>query len=1004
MSRASISAAIMFLVLCASVGRADSPLYADNWWYWGWPPGDCPTIPDNGCSTGNKLIWSVDLSGAPANAVVTSVTVEYWINNHTYWPDLQVYLTTNQNGQWYDEWLWNQGSGSGDLHRTKTFLSEYDGLSPNATWYFVACDDAAQDVGCVDEWIIWVYYIVPPDLYDDGQSYCGFSPNPVCTGQPFSVWCDVRNGGGSSSGGFYVDFYASTNTTITTSDYRICRVPMSSIAASAYGNCDWSGPFPDDIPAGTYWVGWIIDADDDVEESNENNNVAYKQAYQLTVRKSSVAPTGINANPSAVCPGSSSTLTVQGGSLGTGASWEWYSGSCGGTHLGSGSSIVVSPMTNTTFYVRAEGSCNSTSCASRTVTIKTLSAAPSGISASANPICPGTNTTLTVQGGSLGTGASWEWYSGSCGGTYVGTGSSITVSPSVNTTYFVRAEGDCNTTGCTSLTITMKTQSTAPSGASANPSSICAGSSSTLSVQGGSLGAGASWKWYSGSCGGSYVGSGASITVTPSSTTTYYVRAEGDCNTTGCAQVTVTVKTQSTAPTGIAVSPNPPICPGECVTLTLQGGSLGTGASWKWYVGSCGGILLGSGASIVVCPTTTTTYYVRAEGDCNTTNCVSVPVTVKTLSTAPTGATADPSSVCPAYSSTLTVQGGSLGTGASWKWYSGSCGGTLVGSGSPITVTPSSTTTYYVRAEGDCNTTGCAQVTVTVAPTVRWYRDGDTDGYGDPLDYVDQCEQPSGYVSNDDDCDDSNASVHPGATEICGDGVDNDCEGGDAVCVGACCVGQNCHVLTLAACGSQGGTYKGDNVPCDASTCPAPGACCVGTVCSIKTQADCTSAGGTYKGDNTTCGTETCLPPGACCFGDGSCQNLTQSACSSQGGTWHSATDCAHYQCRQPSTWYRDADGDGWGDATHTKEAIEKPDGYVAKAGDCDDADDAVHPGATEVCDDGKDNDCDGNVDEGCPGFEQTTPDVPAGCCPQVGTLLLTFTLIGLIRYRASRR
>jgi hypothetical protein len=217
-------------------------------------------------------------------------------------------------------------------------------------------------------------------------------------------------------------------------------------------------------------------------------------------------------------------------------------------------------------------------------------------------------------------------------------------------------------------------------------------------------------------------------------------------------------------------------------------------------------------------------------------------------------------------------------------------------------------------------------------------------------------------------------------------------------------VAQNCHVLTLAACGSQGGTYKGDNVPCDASTCPAPGACCVGTVCSIKTQADCTSAGGTYKGDNTTCGTETCLPPGACCFGDGSCQNLTQSACSSQGGTWHSATDCAHYQCRQPSTWYRDADGDGWGDATHTKEAIEKPDGYVAKAGDCDDADDAVHPGATEVCDDGKDNDCDGNVDEGCPGFEQTTPDVPAGCCPQVGTLLLTFTLIGLIRYRASRR
>ena len=51
--------------------------------------------------------------------------------------------------------------------------------------------------------------------------------------------------------------------------------------------------------------------------------------------------------------------------------------------------------------------------------MKTLSAAPTGIGASANPICPGASTTLTVQGGSLGTGAVWKWYSGTCGGTYV---------------------------------------------------------------------------------------------------------------------------------------------------------------------------------------------------------------------------------------------------------------------------------------------------------------------------------------------------------------------------------------------------------------------------------------------------------------------------------------------------------------------------------------------------------------------------------------------------------
>ncbi len=52
-------------------------------------------------------------------------------------------------------------------------------------------------------------------------------------------------------------------------------------------------------------------------------------------------------------------------------------------------------------------------------------------------------------------------------------------------------------------------------------------------------------------------------------------------------------------------------------------------------------------------------------------------------------------------------------------WYTGSCGGTLVGSGPSITVSPAVTTTYYVRAEGICNTTTCVSATVTVnAPTV----------------------------------------------------------------------------------------------------------------------------------------------------------------------------------------------------------------------------------------------------------------------------------------------
>ncbi len=59
----------------------------------------------------------------------------------------------------------------------------------------------------------------------------------------------------------------------------------------------------------------------------------------------------------------------------------------------------------------------------------------------------------------------------------------------------------------------------------------------------------------------------------------------------------------------------------------------------------------------------------------------------------------------------------------------------------------------------------------------RWYADSDDDGYGDALIWEEDCEQPSGYVSDASDCDDGDAAVHPGAEETWYDGVDADCDG-----------------------------------------------------------------------------------------------------------------------------------------------------------------------------------------------------------------------------------
>ncbi len=59
-----------------------------------------------------------------------------------------------------------------------------------------------------------------------------------------------------------------------------------------------------------------------------------------------------------------------------------------------------------------------------------------------------------------------------------------------------------------------------------------------------------------------------------------------------------------------------------------------------------------------------------------------------------------------------------------------------------------------------------------------WYADGDGDGYGDPAVLSTGCEQPSGYIVDGTDCDDTRSGVHPGASENCDAlDVDEDCDG-----------------------------------------------------------------------------------------------------------------------------------------------------------------------------------------------------------------------------------
>ena len=157
------------------------------------------------------------------------------------------------------------------------------------------------------------------------------------------------------------------------------------------------------------------------------------------------------------------------------------------------------------------------------------------------------------------------------------------------------------------------------------------------------------------------------------------------------------------------------------------------------------------------------------------------------------------------------------------------------------------------------------------------FLDTDSDGVCDALDICpggdDGLDSDVDGVPDFCDCDPLDGTVFPGATEICGNGIDDDCDG---------------------------------PIDCADPDCATDPACTGGTPCSGA-------------------------PAGSPCDDGDPC--TTNDVCDGMGG-------CAGE--------FIDVDGDGVSPA----------------CGDCDDSDDSVYLGATEICDDGIDNDCDGWMDD----------------------------------------
>jgi hypothetical protein len=241
---------------------------------------------------------------------------------------------------------------------------------------------------------------------------------------------------------------------------------------------------------------------------------------------------------------------------------------------------------------------------------------------------------------------------------------------------------------------------------------LCKGESTVLRVSGGKLGVGANWVWYADSCSASKrISTGDSVTVFPSATTTYFVRAEGS-NNSDCVKLTIECYEISAAPSRIDSDKGTSICQGESIILTVVGNNLTNNASWNWFKGDCEGTKIPGNSQITVKPDETTTYCVRSEGHCNIGNGASITINVAPRSTMPSLINT-PAMIRKNKRFTLSVNGGQLAPDARWEWYENSCLGSKIGVGSSVNLKAKKPTTYFVKAVGGiCDNLSCINVPV----------------------------------------------------------------------------------------------------------------------------------------------------------------------------------------------------------------------------------------------------------------------------------------------------
>lgn len=365
-----------------------------------------------------------------------------------------------------------------------------------------------------------------------------------------------------------------------------------------------------------------------------------------------------SAAPSIVCPGGTVTLTGTTPSV----TWNWQPGNL------NGSPVVVNPIVQTTYTVTATSALGCTKSQTFVILMNPVPAVATAVVPSSS-FCAGGNATITATGAT-----SYVWQPGNVSGS--------TLTTTTANTYTVTGT---NAQGCTNTATRAITVFSLPTvGATASATTICEGSSSTLT------GSGAiSYVWNPGGL------SGTSVVVSPLTTTTYTVIGT---NANGCTNSSTRLITVNSAPQAIGSAAPSVVCSGDAVTLNATN----AGATFNWQPGNL------NGSPVVVNPIVQTTYTVTATYANSCSRTTTIAVLINPSPNITTGVVPASGTICTDSSASITASGA-----ISYTWQPGSL------SGATINVNPTSTTIYTITATNanGCTNTATSAITVVACDT-----------------------------------------------------------------------------------------------------------------------------------------------------------------------------------------------------------------------------------------------------------------------------------------------